>query len=501
VEVEGHPAHVATAAPDAVAIAPEGATLVMLLATWGFTLTTDVASAVDAAVAAGDELLVLRFTPAVSSTSDVRTRTVRITETGPLAFSSSLSGLSLTGGGASSVDVTAFAIGGSRTEWGETGSTSPLAIDPSTVLWLAAGGSTYPAVRDSLLRGHPGAWLEETAGHGVLFQSASVPGGPPAPATAGGYFLRANAYGDATGDSATCSVSVGAVAASTATVSVACAPGRLAVAAPASPCQETVGTGEIAADVLRCGGVSDDLALALSGLAPASATLTRARSLIPAGVFGQDAPLQPVARADRGPVVTAAGYSPACEGNPDGGAAGTSGGGGGGVTLAPWTGAGTANVGATTNDPGDPGTGDPGLGNDNTSADSSGDDSSDSCSGDPSPKDSSQDSSSSSEGCSCGDSTGSGSGGGGGGGESGDSSGGDSCGSGSSSGGGGGDSCGSGSGSSNCSTSGSHSHRRAPVSRVLLSLAMIAAVARRRGTRARRESTRATDGDAASVQV
>jgi hypothetical protein len=408
----------------------------------------------------------------------VRTRTVRITETGPLAFSSSLAGLSLTGGSGSRVDVTAFAIGASRTAWGGTA-----AVDPSAVLWLDAGGSTYPAVRDSLLQGHPGDWLEETAGHDLLFQSASVPGGPPAPATAGGYFLRAGAYGDATSDAATCSASVAAVAASNATVSVACAPGRLAVAVPAGGCQETVGAGEIAPDVLRCGGVADDLALALSGLAPARAYLTRARSVIPAGVFGQDAPLQPVAPADRGPVVTAAGYSPACaEGNPDGGSGGAGGGGGGGVTLAPWSGA-TSNVGATTNDPGDPGSGDPGLGSDNSSADSSGDDSSDSCSGDPSPQDSSQDSSSSSEGCSCGDGAGSGSGGGGGGGESGDASGGDSCGSGSSSSGGGGDSCGSGSGSSDCSTSGFHSRRRAPVSRVLLSLALIAAIARRRGTR------------------
>jgi hypothetical protein len=481
VEVEGDATHVATTAPDAVVVAPDGATLVMVLAMWGFVLPTDVAPAVDAAVAAGNELVALRFTPAASSASDVRTRTVRITEAAPPALSWSLAGLSLTGGSASNVDVTAYGIGAARMAWGRAGAGSPLAVDPSAILWLASGGSTYPALRSSLLEGHPGDWLEETAGHDVLFQSTPVPGGSPVPATAGGYFVRAGTYGDATGDAAACSAGVAALATSTATVSAACAPGQLAALAPASGCQETVGTGEIAPDVLRCGGISDDLALALSGLAPASAVLTRARSVIPAGVFGQDAPLQPVAPADRGPVVTAAGYSPACaDGGPGGG---DNGGSGGGVTLGPWAGAGSSNVGATTSDPGDPGSADPGTGNDNSGTDQAGDDSSDSCSSDPPPKDSSGDSSSSTEGCSCGDGTGSGGGGG-----SGDSSGGDACGSGSSSGGsGGGDSCGS--GSSNCSTGGAHSRRRAPVSRVLLSLALVAAVARRRGSRVRREST------------
>jgi hypothetical protein len=464
----------------------------MVLAMWGFVLPTDVASAVDAAVAGGNELLALRFTPETSSAPDVRTRTVRITEQAPPALSWSLAGLSLTGGSASSVDVTAYGIGAARMAWRGPAAGSPLAVDPSAVLWLGAGGSTYPAVRRSLLQGHPGDWLEETAGYGVLFQSTLVPGGSPVPATAAGYFARAGAYGDATSDATTCSAGVAAVAASTATISAACASGRLAMVAPASGCQEAVGTGEIAPDVLRCGGTADDLALALSGLAPASAVLTRAQTVIPAGVFGQDAPMQPVAPADRGPVVTAAGYSPACA---DGGNPGNQGGGGGGVTAGPWAGAGSSNVGATTSgdpgigDPGDPGTGDPSVGSDNSGTDSPGDDSSDSCSSDPTPKDSSADSSSSTEGCSCGDNTGSG--GGGGGGESGDSSGSGSCGSGSSGGGeggGGGDSCGSGSGS-NCSTSGSRSHfrRRAPVSRVMLSLALVAAFVRRRGSRARRD--------------
>jgi hypothetical protein len=483
VEVEGDTAHAATTAPDSVVVAPNGATLVMVLAMWGFVLPTDVASAVDAAVAGGNDLVALRFTPETSSASDVRTRTVRITEEAPPALAWSLAGLALSGGSASSVDVTAYGIGAARMAWGGPTAGPPLVVDASAVLWLGAGGSTYPAVRRALLQGHPGDWLEETAGHGVLFGSTAVPGGAPVPATVGGYFARAGAYGDATDDAATCSAGVAAVAASTATVSAACASGRLAMVAPVSGCQETVGSGEIAPDVLRCGGIADDLALALSGLSPANAVLTRVQTVIPAGVLGQDAPMQPVAPADRGPVVTAAGYSPAC---PDGGEPGNpGGGGGGGVTLAPWAGAGSSNVGATTTDPGDPGDPgitDPGLGDDNSGTDSSGDSSSDSCSSDPAPKDSSNDPSSSSEGCSCGDNTGSGSS---------DSGGGDSCGSGTSSGGeaaGGG--CGSGSGSSNCSTSGSRSRRRTPVSRLMLSLALLAAIARRRGSRRDERSLR-----------
>jgi hypothetical protein len=81
---------------------------------------------------------------------------------------------------------------------------------------------------------------------------------------------------------------------------------------------------EVSPDDLRCGATSDDLAIALSGLAPASAWVTRSRSLLSPGVFGADTPLSADSDAGAsamatGPVVTCSGYAEQCGGGSSGG--------------------------------------------------------------------------------------------------------------------------------------------------------------------------------------
>ncbi len=471
VDVEGDLVHAPTVPPDAIATAPDAATLATQLAAWGFGLPPDVASAIDAAAAAGDAFVAARF-PAASP--DVVTRTVRITEDEPSPAAYSLDALPLAGGG-STTGVTAYILGDTRVGWGAPGGSGAgdsLALDPSTILWLPDGASTYSSARDALLQAHPRGWLEETAGRGPLFFRTPVPGAAAVAAVTEEYYARASAYGDAALDPATCDGRALAVATSAATVSTACARGALAVIAPAAPCAEGVPSGQIAADALRCGNAADDLALALSGLVPQEAYLTRARSLFAAGTSDGDGLLQPVANADRGPVLKAAAYSKACVGR-DGGE--PSPGAGAGVGVGVGVGAG-ATIGST-DDGGDPGPVDTpgavlgaatdsssddgsGCGGDSSSASSSGD----SCGGgpsstDPSGSSSGDASSSSSDGC----------GGGGGGSES--------------------------SGSSDCAAAGGRSRRSSPASRVLLSLALVAGVLRRARSRSgTRRSPRSSGG-------
>jgi hypothetical protein len=82
--------------------------------------------------------------------------------------------------------------------------------------------------------------------------------------------------------------------------------------------------GEVSPDDLRCGATSDDLAIALSGTAPANAWLTRSRSVLSPGMFGTDTGLSTdsdagAPAAATGPVVTCSGYAESCGGGSGGG--------------------------------------------------------------------------------------------------------------------------------------------------------------------------------------
>jgi hypothetical protein len=427
VEVAGDFAHVMTTVPDSVATAADAATLVSTLAGWGLPVTSDLAPLLDAAGADGDSFVALLYT---SASLDVVTRTVRIVDT-----SSATIPLSLTSG-SSTVAVTAYAFA----TGGVTVGTSPaLTLDPSLLLWQADGTSTYVPVSETLLATNPGAWLLETAGHAELFDGEGVPGSAGVPALAPTYFSRAWTYGDASGAPSACSDAASAVSTSLSPAGLACPAGALAHVGDASCTEAPVTDAEVDPAALRCGGIADDLAVALSGTSPAGAWLTRTRSVLSAGVFGVDAAVSPAADATAaGPVVTCSGYAEACDGGTSSGGAPPPPGG---------TGSSSGGTGAASG-----GTTDPGGGNGAGSAvgnvvgaaldaSSSADDG---CGGD----------SSDDSGDSC-----SGDGGGG------DASGGDDC---------------SGDASPDC-TLGRPRGRHSPTSRILLLVVALATVARRRG--------------------
>jgi hypothetical protein len=452
VEVVGDLSHVATTSPDSVAVATDVPALVTTLAAWGLAMPGDLAPLVDQAGASGDSFVALRYTSGPGA--EVVTRTLRIVDASPPDVALAMMRAS------APVAVTAYAFTTGPASFGSRA----VAIDPSLLLWRATGGSTYAGVRDTLLSSNPGSWLVETSGHSPVF--AGEAGGIDALSSA--YFARAVTYGDTAESAGSCAANAGAWAGSLSTVAAACPTGALANVGGAT-CQEVAGAGEIAPDVFRCGGIADDLALALSGLGPGSTWVSRARGVLAPGAFGSDDPVAATGTASEstGPVVTCAGYDQVC-GTPGGG------------SIAP-AGSSSTSSSSVAGDPGTAGgaggsTADPGAGA-AAAADIAGAalDNSDGCG---------SDSSSSSDGCGGSSSSSDGS----------SSSSSDSCGSGSSSGGesgsSSGDSC-SGGDSSNCSVVAAPARSRAgrsPVSRIGLLLVAFAALARRGNRPSRRGS-------------
>lgn len=302
VDVEGQFTHAVTTPPGATAIAADRATLDAALGTYGLAVTSDLAPSIDAAFAAGSWMVALVYTQVPT---DMVARTVRVVDTSPEGFS-----LSLVEAGATPLSITAFAFGTGSVSVGEL---PPLAMDALAVVWDDDGTSSYAAVRDSLLAANPGAWLFETGGNGIIFQGLPVPGGNPTPAASTSYYFRAAGYADTTSDADTCNDDAAAVAHSDSTVAPACPPGALARVGDTSGCQEIVGAGEIDPSELRCGGIVDDLAMALSGLAPAQTWLTRVRGSLAPATLGQDASVTAATAAGAyGPVVTASAYAEPC---------------------------------------------------------------------------------------------------------------------------------------------------------------------------------------------
>jgi hypothetical protein len=351
VEVEGDFTHTATAAPEAVVVAADRPTLDAALATWGMALTSDLAPAVDAQLAAGNAMAALFYTNAAGT---LRTRTVRVVDDSTPDVP-----LGLVTAGASPASVTAYSFGPGALQLAGLS----VAMDPAALVWRSDGTSTYAPVRDALLAANPGAWLFETGGHNILFDETNVPGGGPAPAFATSYYFRAASYGDATAAPDACSTQATAVAQSDSLVAPACPTGALARVGAAA-CVEVVGAGEIDPASLRCGGASDDLAIALSGLSPGQTWVTRTRSTIAASSRGSDIGVSVAgAAAPFGPVVDASSYAQAC--SPVAGSSGSSGGtptSGPGVTAGGSSGGNGGSGGGSSSGPsGDPGEGNPGV--------------------------------------------------------------------------------------------------------------------------------------------
>ncbi len=252
VEVEGAFTPTATTAPGAVVVAMDRATLDATLASWGLSVSPELSPGIDAVFGSGSDLVAMFF-PAPSGT--VVTRTLRVVDDAPAAVS-----LSLLTGGASGVQVTAFAL---RSSTPAFGTQANLTVDPTALLWRSDGTSSYASAVGAMLEANPDRWLLETRGPSLVSTPTALPDGSTVPSLTSAYDSLVANGGDA--------------------------------------------------------GVSDDLAVALApggdDAGAGNVWLARGRTVIPAGTFGEDAPIAIAAGAQDaiGPVLSAGGYAQTCE--------------------------------------------------------------------------------------------------------------------------------------------------------------------------------------------
>lgn len=148
--------------------------------------------------------------------------------------------------------------------------------------------SNYGALRSGLLVDFSKVLVESTS-HESLRDNLAI--GTTSESVAGfvkTYFARAKSYGDVIGDDIACTFDSAVILGQPNTVSEACPRADLGFVEVGASCVENVATGEVDPAKLRCGGVSDDLSMMLSGLAGKEAWLTRSTLLIPAGKLGAD---------------------------------------------------------------------------------------------------------------------------------------------------------------------------------------------------------------------
>jgi hypothetical protein len=287
-----------SARPTQTAAFTDGAMLAAFVNNAGYAIPAWLSGPLEAVFSAGDAVLAATYGSAA-----LPTRAIRIVDDGPptlpLALTWSMG----------EAHVTAFALGAG----GASAGASPLAIDPSEVLWEGSGQSTYVAERDALAVEWKGArWLTEGALPDLLFDGVSLgPGAAaPLPAVLAGYFTLSHAYGEETAEPAACSAAAYETRTDSAPFAAECPAGALGIAPGPSPCAASGDGGTTPADALRC-GAADDAVFAVAGLSPANVWVTRIEGIV-AAATATDVPITIATVAPTSPVVTAGAYASTC---------------------------------------------------------------------------------------------------------------------------------------------------------------------------------------------
>lgn len=284
-----------------------------------------VAPAVGAALTAqASHYLVARF---VAPGGPAVTPTFRIAAPGgPAALP-----LVLTAAGSSDLPVTAWFVGAAAAA---LGGAQPTTVAADSLAWSAADGTSNwaEARADALKSKGPLATMVEARGDQALAHDVAIAEGTATiDSVVDTYFERAAAYGSLPVDPAQCSLVAASALVSAAVVAPSCARADLGVVAGVDNCVETVVSGQTDPAKLRCSDAADDLAVALSGLTPEGATLTRIALRIPQGQLGKDWPVSFGAAPAVSPVRVAGSLDlGGCGGDkPDGGTSSSSSGSGG----------------------------------------------------------------------------------------------------------------------------------------------------------------------------
>jgi hypothetical protein len=175
-------------------------------------------------------------------------------------------------------------------------------------LWSAkTGASSYAdALMKSLTEAGPKASALEAAGHDALASNLPIADGTAViEGVITAFFERAAAYGDGSLEANECILKAATALASVTPVGLSCPRADLGVVDGSDTCVENAG-GYTDPEALRCGAGTDDLAVALSGLVPSEAWLTRRSMRIAAGAKGDDLGIQVASGIEVTPVVDAA---------------------------------------------------------------------------------------------------------------------------------------------------------------------------------------------------
>lgn len=256
----------------------------------GFAVSNLVAAKIADAYARGYTLVSLELD--ASGASVIASPTLRVSDDGAAVVP-----LALTGSTESPVRVTALVIGD-----GPATLAGARELDPSALTWGRNYSSYANARASTLVAGGGAVWLREAAAHEILFDGLAVPRATPIEPLVSGYFH------DATGKAQpTCAAAARDAGSGTGTVGRACASGALVKVPGGSGCTPEGGT--IDPGSFTCGAGVDDLALALSGSAPARTFITRFTGLVPQNGFGLDTAIASTV-ATESPVVFAGRYEP-----------------------------------------------------------------------------------------------------------------------------------------------------------------------------------------------
>ena len=342
--------HLAGSADHDKSLAPEEALVLAdagAVAAWAAAHGLSVSPALADAMAAqaGARFFVARFTTAAGASV---TPTLRVVAPG----AAPVLPLALTRAAGADLRVTAWLVGHGR---GDLAAAPPASLAAEELSWdAAAAQSNYVEVRaGSLATAGAGAALLEAAGHDALAYNVAIAGGTASiDGVVTTYFERALAYQAGGGDPAACIAQAAAALASTSPVAASCPRADLGVVDGVPSCAESPVDGETDPDKLRCTGDADDLAVALSGLIPAAAWLSRYTLVIAAGSGGAVSPVAFAGAPAKLPVLDAASVDLGGCGGAGGGTSSSSGSGS--------TGSGSPGSSTSSGQPGSSGTPGPG---------------------------------------------------------------------------------------------------------------------------------------------
>lgn len=250
--------------PQTYAVHPTAESVRSSAAADGFTIAPDLDARIGELYAAGWNLVALQVESTVGSASS---GTLRVSDDG-----GSVLPLALTGTRSADTRVTAFTIGS-----GVATTNGARDIDGGGLLWGNTGSNFVAWRRDTLANGRGNLWLRECASHAALFDGTIVTDSSPAPSVATQYLGAASC----------------------------------ATSAKSSGNSDGVVGDTLATSTFGCSGL-DDLAIALDGLTPRSAVVTRWAGIVPRGALGVDRPISFDANAYQSPPVVRAGAYDVC---------------------------------------------------------------------------------------------------------------------------------------------------------------------------------------------